>query len=106
MFSISGVSEQIDLVQEYILDYVERLRGNGIGSHAFTVLKNAMNGSLLRGFDSVSFIGRIFGQLYLQGVDAFDYFLSCGTITEEDVNHVIADLLSGDMAVSVIERLD
>ena len=71
-----------------------------------SVLKNAMNGSLLRGFDSVSFIGRIFGQLYLQGVDAFDYFLSCGTITEEDVNHVIADLLSGDMAVSVIERLD
>ena len=106
MFSIVGASEQIKLVQDYITEYLRELCKNGVDRHHFTVMRNAMNGSLLRSFDSVSYIGKIFGQLYLQGVDAFDYFLSCGTITENDVNNVIADLLSGDMAVSVIERLD
>jgi len=106
MFSIAGASEHIGFVQDYITEYLREISKKGVDSRNFTIMKNAMNGSLLRSFDSVSYIGKIFGQLYLQGVDAFDYFLSCGTITENDVNHVIADLLSGNMAVSVIERLD
>lgn len=106
MFSITGASEQIGFVQDYITEYLREICKNGVDSRQFAIMKNAMNGSLLRSFDSVSYIGKIFGQLYLQGVDAFDYFLSCGTITENDVNTVITDLLSGDMAVSVIERLD
>ena len=106
MFSISGSSENIGLVQDYIVEYIRELRKKGADPHAFASMRNAMNGSLIRSFDSISYIGRIFGQMYLQGADAFDYFTSCGTITENDVNHVIADLFSGDMAVSVIERLD
>lgn len=106
MFSIGGSSEHVDLVQESIVNYLAQVRKNGVDSKAFSVMRRALEGSLLRGFDSVAYLGKMFGQLYLQGVDAFDYFLSCGTITEEDVNTVIADLLCGEMAISVIERLD
>lgn len=106
MFTISGASENINLVQDNIIQYLSQLHKTGVSGHDFTIMKNAINGSLLRSFDSISYIGKIFGQQYLQGVDAFDYFTGCGTITEYDVNNVISDLLCGDMAVSVIERLD
>lgn len=106
MFNITGESENIQDVKACIEEYIEHLLKSGVDGRRFRIMKNAMIGSELRSFDSISYIGRIFGQYYLQGVDAFDYFTSCGTITEDDVNNVISDLLSGDMAVSVVERLD
>lgn len=106
MFSISGTSEKYEEVRMYIENYIDKIRKNGVNRQDFEILKKAMCGSVIRAFDSLSYIGKVFGQMYLQGADAFDYFLSCGKIRYEDVNSVVADLLSSEMAVSVIERLD
>lgn len=106
MLSITGESEHIREIRACTEEYISKLLKTGVDSRSFRIMRNAMVGSELRSFDSVAYIGRIFGQYYLQGVDAFDYFTSCGTITEDDVNTVISDILSGDMAVSVVERLD
>ncbi len=104
MFSVTGESEKISEILDRVREHINRLLRTGVDSRRFRIMRNAMTGSELRSFDSVSYIGRMFGQYYLQGSDAFDYFTSCGKITEYDVNDVISEVLGGDMAVSVVER--
>ena len=106
MFSISGSSEKIDKVEEIIKEYIQEVIKNGIKTKEFLMVRNAMEGETIRSFDSPAYLGRIFGRFYLQEMDAFDYFLSFGKITEEEVNSMIKDLFSGEMAISIVERQD
>ena len=103
MFTLSGASEKVDIIQEEIKKYIDNISKNGVNTKEFTAVRNALHGSSIRAFDALSYLGRAFGQFYLQGMDAFDYLTTCGKITEEEVNDIIKDLLRGEMAISVVE---
>ena len=103
MFTLSGASEKVDIIQEEIKKYIENISKNGVNTKEFTAVRNALHGSSIRAFDALSYLGRAFGQFYLQGMDAFDYLTTCGKITEEEVNDIIKNLLRGEMAISVVE---
>ena len=103
MFTLSGASEKVDIIQEEIKKYIENISKNGVNTKEFTAVRNALHGSSIRAFDALFYLGRAFGQFYLQGMDAFDYLTTCGKITEEEVNDIIKNLLRGEMAISVVE---
>ena len=104
MLLISGESENIEKVIDEVKQYIRTLNENGLDEEDFNMIRNSMEGEMIKAFNSPEAIGKIFGRLYLQGINGFDYFLSCGTITFQEVIDVFKSVLLGDMAISVIYR--
>ena len=102
-FIISGESDRIETVEQKVKSYIAKIAENGIDKYVFESLKKALCGMHVRVFDKPSTLMRIFGQFYLQDMDVFDYYDTCGKITEEDVKDVINNLLGTEMAVSIVE---
>lgn len=104
MFSLSGESEYVDRVIDEVRKYIITLDENGLDEEEFYMIRNSMEGEMIKAFNSPEAIGKIFGRLQLQGINGFDYFLSCGTITFQEVINVFKSVLLGDMAISVVYK--
>lgn len=104
LFSISGESDNVDEIISEIKKYIRKVNEEGISEEEFYMIRNSMEGEMIKTFNSPEAIGKIFGRLYLQGVSGFDYFLSCGTITYQEVINVFKSVLLGDMAISIINK--
>ena len=89
---------------EEIKKYINDLNVNGLNEDDFIMIKNSTEGEMIKAFNSPETIGKIFGRLYLQGINGFDYFLSCGTINFQEVVEVFRSVLLGDMAVSIVNK--
>lgn len=103
-FTMGGESEHVDELIDEIKEYIRQLDENGIDEEEFLMIRNSMEGEMIRAFNSPESIGKIFGRCYLQGISGFDYFLACGTITFQEVVDVFKSVLLGDMAVSVVNK--
>lgn len=104
LFTIGGESEHVDELVEEIKKYINDLNVNGLNEDDFIMIKNSTEGEMIKAFNSPETIGKIFGRLYLQGINGFDYFLSCGTINFQEVVEVFRSVLLGDMAVSIVNK--
>lgn len=103
-FTMGGESEHVDELIDEIKKYITQLDENGLDEEEFLMIRNSMEGEMIRAFNSPESIGKIFGRCYLQGIGGFDYFLACGTITFQEVVDVFKSVLLGDMAVSVVNK--
>ena len=103
-FTMGGESEHVDELIDEIKEYIRQLDENGLDEEEFLMIRNSMEGEMIRAFNSPESIGKIFGRCYLQGISGFDYFLACGTITFQEVVDVFKSVLLGDMAVSVVNK--
>lgn len=104
LFTIGGESEHVDELVDEIKKYIKDLDEKGLDEDDFIMIKNSTEGEMIKAFNSPETIGKIFGRLHLQGINGFDYFLSCGTIDFQEVVDVFRSVLLGDMAVSIVSK--
>lgn len=102
MFSLGGESPEPLKIKDYLLNYIEEIKKNGLDKEEFEMTRNAISGRILRRLNSPESMGRMFAASYLQGVDAFDYFTAYGTITIDECSHIFEEIFLKPMAISIV----
>ncbi len=101
---ISGETGEPQAVEERIRGYLQKVGDQGLRREDFEMVRSSLAGKMLKRLNSPESLGTMMAVSYLQGVQAFDYFTSCGTITFDEVDNVFREVFLGEMAVSLVEN--
>ena len=103
MLEASGDSDDPDAVLEALLEEAERIRQTGIDRAQFARLKKSMLGRRLRELDSFENTCYRICAFYMDGVDYYDYPAAFDTVTPEDVEQFLANVVIRERAaISVV----
>ncbi len=100
---VSGESRWPDQVEAAVRDHLRQTARTGLSRADFDMVRAGLDGKMLKRLNSLESLGTMVATMYLQGVQAFDYFTACGTITFDEVDRVFREVFLGEMAVSLIE---
>lgn len=100
---ISGETANPEQVETQIRKHLQTTAQRGLSRTDFEMVRAALSGKMIKRLNSPESFGTMLALSYLQGVEGFDYFTSCGTITFDEVDCVFRDVFLNDMAVSLIE---
>jgi predicted Zn-dependent peptidase len=104
MAMIFGETASPEQVETCIREHIQRTARQGLSREEFEMVRAALEGKMIKRLNSPESFGTMMALSYLQGVEGFDYFTSCGTITFDEVDSVFREVFLGDMAVSIVER--
>ena len=103
LLEASGDSDDPDAVLEALLEEAERIRQTGIDRAQFARLKKSMLGRRLRELDSFENTCYRICAFYMDGVDYYDYPAAFDTVTPEDVEQFLANVVIRERAaISVV----
>lgn len=101
---ISGETGKPKEVEDRVRGYLQQVGAQGLPREDFKMVRSSLAGKMLKRLNSPESLGIMTAVSYLQGVQAFDYFTSCGTITFDEVDQVFREVFLGEMAVSLVEN--
>ena len=100
---ISGETEHPELVEDRVHRHLAKVAAQGLDAADFEMVRASLSGKMLKKLNSPDSLGTMVCISALQGVQAFDYFTACGTITFDEVDRVFREVFLGEMAVSLVE---
>ena len=100
---ISGETGAPEEVETAVRAHLRQTAQQGLSVEDFEMVRSALEGKMLKRLNSPESFGTMLALSYLQGVEGFDYFTSCGTITFDEVDRVFREVFLQDMAVSLVE---
>lgn len=100
---VSGESAKPGEVEARVRAHLRQMAKQGLSRQDFEMVRSATAGKLLKRLNSPESLGTMLSVSYLQGIQAFDYFTACGTITFNEVCDVFQEVFLGEMAVSLVE---
>ncbi len=104
--SISGESDNVELVIEKIKKRITKVKENGLDEREFNRIKKMLYGEYVLLFNDVTRIASVVTSDYFKGVNSFDYVDSYKNIQKEYVEEVIRKHFDENkMAVSIIKPL-
>lgn len=101
---ISGETERPEEVENRVRGHLAQIAKVGLDLEDFRMVRASIAGKMLKKLNSPESLGTMVCVSSLQGVQAFDYFTACGTITFDEVDRVFREVFLGDMAVSLVEN--
>lgn len=102
---ISGFSESSEIVGEFLLDEVVRLKKSGIDKKLFELIKNKHIGRFIQGFNSVDGIVSAQVDFFTKNITLFDYCESLKNVSVDNVEEIIYDLFcENNIVLSLIEH--
>lgn len=101
---ISGETQQPEAVEDRVRRHLAKIAEKGLDVADFEMVRASMAGKMLKRLNSPDSLGTMICISSLQGVQAFDYFTACGTITFDEVDRVFREVFLGEMAVSLVEH--
>ena len=100
---IYGETASPEEVEAKTRAYLQTTARQGFSRTDFEMVRAALEGKMIKRLNSPESFGTMLALSYLQGVEGFDYFTSCGTITLDEVDRVFREVFLNDMAVSLIQ---
>ena len=101
---ISSESSDPDKVYSMFVDYIERVKNEGLDKEAFELSKRTVYASNIKSFDSVEDIGNNFIFNYFEGIDILDTPEIINSITYEYVTELLNESFKEEYyALSIIE---
>lgn len=101
---IFGETERPEEVEARVRRHLAQVAAKGLDASDFQMVRDSMAGKMLKRLNSPESLGTMVCVSSLQGVQAFDYFTACGTITFDEVDRVFREVFLGEMAVSLVEN--
>ena len=102
--AITGSSKNPDKVLEKIQEEIEKLKTDGLNSEDFERIKNMLYGNLVKEFNNVSDIARMFVTDYFKGINSFDYLESYKQISPEYTMEILKEVfLKENTVISVVK---
>lgn len=101
---ITGTSKNPDDVLEKLLQEVRKLKGQGINQEDLKRIKNMLYGNLVKEFNSVSNISRMFMTDYFKGINSFEYLETYKEVSKEYVEQVLNDVFKEEKTVISIVK--
>ena len=102
--AITGQSKDPDMVLNEIQKEVQRLKNEGIDEEHFERMKNMLYGNLVKEFNNVSDIARMFISDYFKGINSFDYLKEYTKITREYTKKILDTVFNEDKTVISIVK--
>ena len=96
---ITGVSKNPDEVLECIQKQIAYFKENGINEEDLNRIKNMLYGTVVKEFNSVSSISRMFITDYFNGINSFDYLEEYNKVSKEYVEQVLNDVFKEEKTV-------
>ena len=101
---ITGNSKNPDKVLEKIQEEIEELKRKGLNSEHFERIKNMLYGNIVKEFNNVSDIARMFVTDYFKGVNSFDYLENYKQVTMDYTLGILKEVfLKDNMVISIIK---
>ncbi len=100
---ISGETPNPEETEQRIREHLMKTAQVGLLSQDFEMVRASLEGKMIKRLNSPESLGTMMAISYLQGVEGFDYFTSCGTITFDEVDRVFREVFLNEMAVSIVE---
>jgi predicted Zn-dependent peptidase len=101
---ISSESSDPDKVYSMFVDYIERVKKEGLDKEAFELSKRTVYASNIKSFDSVEDIGNSFIFNYFEGIDILDTPEIINSITYEYVTELLNEGFKEEYyALSIVE---
>ena len=101
---ISSESSDPDKVYSMFVDYIERVKNEGLDKEAFELSKRTVYASNIKSFDSVEDIGNSFIFNYFEGIDILDTPEIINSITYEYVTELLNEGFKEEYyALSIVE---
>lgn len=102
---ISGFSESSEIVGEFLLDEVVKLKKSGIDKKLFELIKNKHIGRFIQGFNSIDGIVSAQVDFFTKNITLFDYCESLKNISIDDVEKTLYELFcENNIVLSLIEH--
>ena len=102
--AITGSSKNPDKVLEKIQEEIDKLKTGGLNSSDFERIKNMLYGNLVKEFNNVSDIARMFVTDYFKGINSFDYLESYKQISPEYTMEILKEIFAKDNTVISIVK--
>ena len=102
--SISGTSKNPEKVLEELLQEVDKTKEQGVNENDLNRIKNMLYGNLVKEFNNVSEISRMFITDYFKGINSFEYLENYKQITKEYVEQVLNEVFKEDKTVISIVK--
>lgn len=101
---IGGDSKDPKKVQQYILDYIQKYKKEGLSKVEFNRIKKKKIGNFLKYFDSVNFIANNFITYKFKEINLLDYLDVLKSVTFEEVeNRLHTHLKEEYCVISIVE---
>ena len=97
--AITGSSKDPDKVLEMINKEVQELKQNGINESDFERIKNMLYGNLVKEFNNVSDIAKMFVSDYFKEVNSFEYLEEYKKISKEYVKQILNEVFNENKTV-------
>lgn len=101
---ITGTSKNPDEVLKCLQNRITELKHNGINEEDLQRIKNMLYGTLVKEFNSVSSISRMFITDYFKGVNSFDYLETYNEVSKEYVEQILNDVFKEEKTVISIVK--
>ncbi len=102
---ISGFSESSEIVGEFLLDEVVKLKKSGIDKKLFELIKNKHIGRFIQGFNSIDGIVSAQVDFFTKNITLFDYCESLKNVSIDDVEKTLYELFcENNIVLSLIEH--
>ena len=102
--AISGTSKNPDEVLKRLLQETAKIKAHGINENDLNRIKNMLYGNLVKEFNSVSSISRMFITDYFKGINSFEYLETYKEISKEYVEQVLNDVFMEEKTVISIVK--
>ena len=102
--AISGTSKDPDEVLKEFLEEVKKVKKQGINPEDLNRIKNMLYGNLVKEFNSVSRISRMFVTDYFKGINSFEYLETYKEVSKEYVEQVLNDTFKEEKTVLSIVK--
>ena len=101
---ITGTSKNPDEVLKCLQNRIKELKENGINEEDLQRIKNMLYGTLVKEFNSVSSISRMFITDYFKGINSFDYLEEYSEVSKEYVEQILNDVFKEEKTVISIVK--
>ena len=102
--AISGTSKNPDEVLKRLLQETAKIKAHGINENDLNRIKNMLYGNLVKEFNSVSSISRMFITDYFKGINSFEYLETYKEISKEYVEQILNDVFMEEKTVISIVK--
>lgn len=100
----SGETKDPEAVRSALLSEIARLRREGIRQEDFELCRNLLYGEAVSGFESSESVAGALATLSLRGEDLFAELELLATLTKEDLESALAELMDEERSATVVLR--
>ena len=102
--AITGISKNPDKVLEKLLQEISIIKERGLNEEDIRRVKNMLYGNLVKEFNSVSQISRMFITDYFKGINSFEYLENYNQISKEYIEQVLKEVFKEEKTVISIVK--